>query len=100
MYCVFSNSGDFDNPCDRRVKWKRLRLFSLLQLFLVVPTLSGTLFMFNVLFPSGRIMEFGTVDIATIYATAYNGTLLPQVGLDNAGTTEYNACVVNDMENL
>jgi len=54
--------------------------------------------MYNVLFASGRIMEFGTVDIATIYATAYNGTLLPQVGLDNTGTTEYNACVVNDME--
>jgi len=56
--------------------------------------------MYNVLFASGRIMEFGTVDIATIYATAYNGTLLPTMGLDNADTTEYNAGVVNDMENL
>ena len=56
--------------------------------------------MYNVLFASGRIMEFGTIDIATIYATAYNGTLLPAVGLDNAGTTEYNAGVVNDMEGI
>ena len=56
--------------------------------------------MYNVLFASGRIMEFGTIDIATIYVTAYNGTLLPTIGLDNTGTTEYNACVVNDMEEV
>jgi len=56
--------------------------------------------MFNVLFASGRIMEFGTVDIATIYATAYNGTLLPTMGLDNAVDNDYNACVVNDMEKI
>ena len=52
--------------------------------------------MFNVLFASGRVMEFGTVDIATIYATAYNGTLLPQIPLDNATESRYNDCVVND----
>ena len=52
--------------------------------------------MFNVMFPSGRVMEFGTVDIATIYATAYNGTLLPQITLDNATEAGYNDCVVND----
>jgi hypothetical protein len=52
--------------------------------------------MFNVLFASGRVMEFGTVDIATIYATAYNGTLLPQITLDNVEPTRYNDCVVND----
>jgi hypothetical protein len=55
-------------------------------------------FMFNVLFASGRVMEFGTQEIATIYATAYNGTLLPQIPLDNLATVGYNDCVVNDME--
>jgi len=54
--------------------------------------------MVNVLFPSGRIMEYGTVDIAIIMATAYGGTLLPMEGLDNAPEARYNACVVNDME--
>jgi len=55
-------------------------------------------FMFNVLFASGRVMEFGTIEIATIYATAYNGTLLPQIPLDNGTEAGYNDCVVNDME--
>jgi hypothetical protein len=55
-------------------------------------------FMFNVMFPSGRVMEFGTIDIATLYATAYNGTILPQIMLDNDATVGYNDCVVNDME--
>ena len=54
--------------------------------------------MINVLFPSGRVMEFGTIDIATIMATAYNGTILPQIMLDNEDTPRYNGCVVNDME--
>jgi hypothetical protein len=54
--------------------------------------------MVNVLFPSGRVMEFGTIDIATLYATAYNGTVLPQIMLDNEATVGYNDCVVNDME--
>jgi hypothetical protein len=54
--------------------------------------------MFNVMFPSGRVMEFGTIDIATLYATAYNGTILPQITLDSVETTWYNDCVVNDME--
>ena len=52
--------------------------------------------MFNVLFASGRVMEFGTQEIATLYATAYNGTLLPQITLDNATEAGYNDCVVND----
>jgi hypothetical protein len=60
--------------------------------------LSGMPSMFNVMFPSGRVMEFGTIDIATLYATAYNGTILPQITLDSVETTWYNDCVVNDME--
>ena len=55
---------------------------------------------FNVLFASGKIMEFGTIDIATIYATAYNGTLLPNITLDRTESTSYNGCVVNDMETI
>jgi hypothetical protein len=55
-------------------------------------------FMFNVLFASGRVMEFGTIEIATIYATAYNGSILPQIVLDNVNEPGYNDCVVNDME--
>jgi hypothetical protein len=54
--------------------------------------------MINVLFPSGRVMEFGTIDIATIYAGAYNGTILPQIMLDSVETTWYNDCVVNDQD--
>ena len=57
-------------------------------------------FMFNVLFASGRVMEFGTQEIATIYATAYNGTLLPQIVLDTVDELGYNDCVVNDMETI
>lgn len=45
-------------------------------------------------------MEYGTVDIATIMATAYNGSLLPQITLDNATESGYNDCVVNDKEPL
>lgn len=56
--------------------------------------------MIRVLFPSGRVMEYGTVDIATIMATAYNGSLLPQITLDNATESGYNDCVVNDKEPL
>lgn len=56
--------------------------------------------MIRVLFPSGRVMEYGTVDIATIMATAYGGTLLPQIMLDNGVEVGYNDCVVNDMEIL
>ena len=55
---------------------------------------------FNVLFASGKIMEFGTIDIATIYATAYKGTLLPNITLDKIESTSYNGCVVNDMETI
>jgi hypothetical protein len=45
-------------------------------------------------------MEFGTQEIATLYATAYNGTILPQITLDNGTTVGYNDCVVNDMETI
>ena len=62
--------------------------------------MSGMPYMFNVLFASGKIREFGTIDIATIYATAYNGTLLPNITLDRTETTSYNGCVVNDMETI
>jgi len=55
-------------------------------------------FMYNVLFASGRVMEFGTIEIATIYATAYRGTLLPTEALDRLSAPWYNDCVVNDME--
>jgi hypothetical protein len=55
---------------------------------------------FNVLFASGKIMEFGTIDIATIYATAYKGTLLPNITLDRTESTSYNDCVVNDIEEI
>ena len=54
--------------------------------------------MINVLFASGRVMEFGTIDIATIYATAYNGTILPQITLDNETEPRYNGCVVSSTE--
>lgn len=56
--------------------------------------------MYNVMFPSGRIMEFGTIEIATLYVTAYNGTLLPQIPLDNGTEAGYNDCVVNDQETM
>ena len=56
--------------------------------------------MFNVMFPSGRVMEFGTIEIATIYAGAYNGSILPQIMLDNVDEVGYNDCVVNDMETM
>jgi hypothetical protein len=32
--------------------------------------------MYNVLFASGRIMSFYVLDVAVMYCTAYNGTLL------------------------
>lgn len=52
--------------------------------------------MYNVLFPSGRVLEFGTIEIATIYVTAYNGSLLPQIVVDNAPEFDYNGFVVID----
>jgi hypothetical protein len=52
------------------------------------------------MFPSGRVMEFGTIEIATLYVTAYSGTLLPQITLDNETVNPYNDCVVFDMEIL
>ena len=54
--------------------------------------------MYNVLFPSGRVLELGTIEVATLYATAYNGTILPDLTLDSVGNPGYNDCVVNDME--
>lgn len=54
--------------------------------------------MINVLFASGRVMEFGTIEIATLYATAYKGTLLPQECLDSVPEPRYNDCVMNDKE--
>jgi hypothetical protein len=45
-------------------------------------------------------MEYGTVDIATIMAIAYNGSILPQIMLDNSTESGYNDCVVNDREPL
>lgn len=52
--------------------------------------------MINVLFPSGRVLELGTIEIARVYAGAYNGVILPQIMLDTVETTWYNDCVVND----
>jgi hypothetical protein len=54
--------------------------------------------MVNVLFPSGRVLELGTQEIAYLMATAYNGVILPQITLDSAETTWYNDCVVNDKD--
>ena len=54
--------------------------------------------MYNMLFPSGRVLEFGTVEIAMIYVSAYNATLLPNIVVDNDSEVRYNASVVNDME--
>ncbi len=49
--------------------------------------------MYNVLFPSGRVLELGTLAVAEMYCQAYNGTLLPTVGLDNADEPLYNGFV-------
>ena len=46
--------------------------------------------MYNVLFPSGRVLELGTIAIATIYARAYNGVILPSLELDNVAENVYN----------
>ena len=56
--------------------------------------------MYNVLFPSGRVLTLGTAEIAAMYCQAYNGTLLPAMPLDNVEAPQYNGCVVNDMEVL
>jgi hypothetical protein len=54
--------------------------------------------MYNVLFPSGRVLELCSLELAMMYCTAYNGSLLPAVPLDNNSEACYNASVVNDME--
>lgn len=56
--------------------------------------------MYNVLFPSGRVLELGTIEVARMYCQAYNGTLLPQIMLDKEPACGYNDCVVNDMETI
>jgi hypothetical protein len=56
--------------------------------------------MYNVLFPSGRVLELGTLEIATMYCQAYNGTLLPQEVLDKEAAPQYNDFVVIDEEIL
>lgn len=52
--------------------------------------------MYNVLFPSGRVLELGTLAVAEMYCQAYNGTLLPPVGLDNDPEPLYNGFVEID----
>ena len=54
--------------------------------------------LYNVLFPSVRVLELGSLELAEMYCTAYNGSLLPQITLDNPKVPCYNASVVNDME--
>ena len=49
--------------------------------------------LYNVLFPSGRVLEFGTLQIANTFVLAYNGTLLPQITLDKAEAPKYNDSV-------
>ena len=56
--------------------------------------------MYNVLFPSGRVLELGTLAVAQMYCKAYNGTILPSVPLDNVAVPEYNGFVVNDVKPL
>ncbi len=56
--------------------------------------------MYNVLFPSGRVLSLGTIEVAEMYCQAYNGTLLPTGPLDNVDDRLYNDFVVNDMEVL
>ena len=56
--------------------------------------------MYNVLFPSGRVLSLGTAEIAEMYCKAYNGTILPSVPLDNVVDRLYNDFVENEMELL
>ena len=56
--------------------------------------------MYNVLFPSGRVLELGSLDLACTYCKAYNGVILPQETLDNGPVEQYNGFVVNDKELL
>ena len=56
--------------------------------------------MYNVLFPSGRVLSLGTPEVAEVYCKAYNGTILPSVPLDNVAAPEYNGFVENEMEIL
>ena len=56
--------------------------------------------MYNVLFPSGRVLELGSLELAEMYCKAYNGSLLPNIALDSVADNVYNDSVVNDMEIL
>ena len=49
--------------------------------------------MYNVLFPSGRVLELGTIEIATMYAIAYNATILPEIVVDKESVNLYNDSV-------
>lgn len=49
--------------------------------------------MYNVLFPSGRVLSLGTPEVAEMYCKAYNGTLLPQETLDKESAPQYNGFV-------
>ena len=57
--------------------------------------------MYNVLFPSGRVLEFGTLTIATIYVKAYNGTCVGEPnGILGAITTIPHAKQINALSTL
>ena len=56
--------------------------------------------MYNVLFPSGRVLELGSRELAEMYCKAYNGTILPTVPLDSVADNLYNDFVVNDEETI
>ncbi len=51
---------------------------------------------YNVLFKSGRVLSFYTLDLARMYVVAYNATLLPTMGLDKTSVISYNGGVEND----
>ena len=56
--------------------------------------------MYNVLFPSGRVLELGTLAVAEMYCKAYNGTLLPNIVVDKEPAPEYNGFVEMIKESL
>lgn len=56
--------------------------------------------LYNVLFPSGRVLELGSRELAEMYCKAYNGSLLPTLALDSVTAPVYNGFVVNDEETI
>ena len=54
--------------------------------------------LYNVLFPSGRVLNLGSRELAQMYCKAYNGVILPTEPLDKGPAPQYNDSVVNDME--